>query len=199
MNNINNILTTAEKAFIKNHNLSYDDFYDGRFEKSQIQRHDNAKKCGCNFVIGPKCHNGHRLKTRNGHCIECDSRRIIYKLRHEIPGAVYVATCGDYCKIGMVQKIGQTVEEAIGSREYKLNTEGGYGGNANWQIIDYREVSKGAGKVEHMAQAALSDYRVKGSYCHSGCMQSAYELFRCDPDTAIMALNTAIDDYTYVY
>ena len=195
-NNINQILTDREKQFIKRHGLSTSDFYDAGLEKKN-EYHDNAKALGCNFVVsGRLCHDGcHRLRTRNGHCIECDPAKILYQTRHDMAGAIYVAACCRYCKIGMVQKCGSRLEEAIESREYKLNSEGGYGGETDWQIIEYYEVPKGAGRIEHMAQDALSDYKTEGSYYHDGCMRTTNEMFSCDPDMAIEALEEAIEEY----
>ncbi len=196
MNNINNILTNSEKQFIENYNLSTSDFYDARFEKKN-EYHENAKALGCNFVVsGRYCRDGyHRLRTRNGHCIQCDPAKILYQTRHDMAGAIYVAACSKYCKIGMIQKHGSRLEEAIESREYKLNSEGGYGGQTDWQIIDYYEVPKGAGKIEHMAQDALYDYKAERDYYHDGCMRTASEMFSCEPDMAIEALREAIEKY----
>lgn len=194
MDEIAKILTEKEKAFIKEHNLSQSDFYDARGESVTLY-HDKAKKAGCAFVIN-SCQYGHRLKTRSGHCIECDPSRITFQKRDSGGGVVYIAINGKYTKVGMVDNKMNSTKVALDKREYTLNSEGGYGGQTGWSQVKSWKLERNAGKVESEAHRILEKFKVEKSYIYSGNSRNAKELFVCSIQDAINAVKKAIELYS---
>ncbi len=66
------MLTQDEIFFLSRYNLSPDDVFDGR-HYSQAGARQMAKELGKTLVLGSPCNAaGHRLRTRPGHCAQCD-------------------------------------------------------------------------------------------------------------------------------
>lgn len=190
MDNIQNILTNEEKAFIKEQGLSFTDFYDARGE-TQKEYHDKAKVSGCDFVVNVgQC--GHRLKTRSGHCIICNTARIAFQKRNSGKGKVYIAVSGKFTKVGVIDS---TSQQLLEHREYQLNSEGGYGGRTGWQLVKSWSLGRNAGKIEEEAHRLLQKYKAKGSYVYSGGKRDAQEIFECTIQDAVDAVKKAILSY----
>lgn len=183
--------TNDELRFINENGLAEDDFYDGRCER-KCEWHDNAKTNDCDFVVASKCRYGHRLKTRAGHCIQCNPARIAFQKRNRRGGAIYVAATGDYCKVGVVDNNINNIEQAIHNRELRLNLEGGYGGMTGWKIVAWAPVKDDLGKIEDDIHHQLSRFSIKRKYTYSGDMKTAQEVFKCDYDEAVDRIDEAI-------
>lgn len=195
MENVNDILTSEEKAFIKAQGLDISDFYDARGLGGPKIYHDKAKAHNCHFVISNKCNNGHRLKTRSGGCIMCRTANISFQKRHSIKGTIYVAISGFLCKIGVVEDNKKPVE-SIDRREYQINSEGGYGGRTEWKMIKTWIVDKNLGKIEEEAHQLLESYKVDDKfYKYSNERRKADELYKCTIQEAINAVKKAIEKY----
>lgn len=142
-----------------------------------------AKAMGANFVVGNPCRRvGHRLRTRAGHCIQCDPSKINYQLRHSSPGAIYVANSSTMNLI----KIGITTD--IDNRESTLRAEG-YAGTNDWVITYWRDTDN-AGAIEQQVFRILRRFRTRARYLKGGAPQTAIELFSCPTENA----KTAIDE-----
>jgi len=192
MNNVNEILTTEEKAFIKSQGLSISDFMDVRGLGGPKKYHDIVKAKGCHFVISNNCTYGHRLKSRSGRCIICDTRNIVFQKRDSIGGTIYVAVSGKYCKVGILDNKKNSLD-ALEHREYQMNSEGGYGGREDWTMIKSWDVQHDIGKVEREAHRLLQDYKVEGElYWYSNELRTADELFECTIQKATDAVKKAL-------
>lgn len=192
MESILSILTDEEKVFIKEHGLSPSDFYDARGEHFRAY-HDNAKARDCRFVIYNYCHNGHRLKTRSGHCIMCRPANISFQNRDSGKGIIYIAKNGRYCKVGMIENRRKSERDLLTHREYQLNSEDGYGGMMGWKILKSWSLEKSAGKVEREAHMLLEEYKVEKLYWYSGELRTSNELFLCSSETAEEAVLLSIE------
>lgn len=129
------------------------------------------------WCIAPKpCYAGHRLRSRAGHCIQCDTARISFVKRHHDTAYIYIAG-----SLGSkVMKIGNAI--CPERRVAALNTRY-YGSITDWVIL-YRAKYEEAGKIEFAAHGRLFGYR-------RGCK----EIFRCDYETARKALMEATQGY----
>lgn len=78
MNDILNILTKEEKAFIKQHGIDSSDIYGARGKIIKVY-HEEAKMHGCSYVVANPCPYGHRLKDRSGTCIVCKPLGIAFR------------------------------------------------------------------------------------------------------------------------
>lgn len=194
MNDIDKILTKEEKDFITAHGLSTNDFYDARGLRYKEVR-EIAKEHDCRFVIYNYCNNGHRLKTRSGHCIVCRPANIAFQNRENLGGVIYVACGGKYCKVGITEEKDKSNKESLEDREYRLNSEGGYAGCSNWKYIKIWNVERNLGRIEREAHRLLEEYKVEKLYWYSGELRTTKELFECSIQAAVDAVNMAIELY----
>ena len=130
------------------------------------------KEIGCLIAIGvtPCRKGGHTMRTRAGHCLQCDSSKWAYQSRHSKDGQVYVAVSleGGFIKIG-------TAVSAI-ARIESLNTLG-YASVEDWQLIAIFDVES-AGEIEFLAQRSIEPYAFGTSYEREGRKVSCLETFR---------------------
>jgi len=193
MSNINDILTAEEKAFIKTQGLDFSDFFDARGMGGPKKYHDLAKSKGCRFVISNYCNEGHRLKTRSGHCIMCDTSDIAFQTRNSNDGTIYVAYSGALCKVGVIDS--KYKPSNIERREYQINSEGGYGGRTEWKMFKKWPVNHNLGKVEDEAHKLLAKYKVEDkTYKYSNEIRKADELYRCTLQDAVDAVRKALEN-----
>jgi hypothetical protein len=131
------------------------------------------KDLGMNFAFGvsPCSKFGHTLRTRAGHCVQCNTANIAFQLRKEEKGSIYIAGSPSSRLI----KIGVTND--VDARIRMLNHYG-YGGYQDWEVL-LRAFIETAGMVEIEAQRELDPYSVEGFYFREGRKVEALELFRC--------------------
>src|SRR3954467_15069268 len=127
------LFSDEEIGFLARHGYSVEEVYDGRHQ-SKDERAASAKREGKHLVLagvigrGDCRRKGHRLRTRAGHCIQCNPINIAYQRREDTPGYVYIA--GSLS--GRVIKIGTTGD--LNQRENQMRGEG-YGGSKDWIVL----------------------------------------------------------------
>ena len=129
---------------------------------------------------------GHRLRTRAGHCIQCNPINIAYQRREDTPGYVYIA--GSLS--GRVIKIGTTKD--LAQRENQMRAEG-YGGSRDWIILFSVHVPKG-GEFEREVSSRVRGRRVYRTYFKDNIEQGAVELHQCSFSEALRAMNERLSD-----
>lgn len=174
------MLTHEEAAFLAKHGYSANDVYDGRGQR-QADRMNAASAAEKRIVLGNPCEKaGHRLRTRSGHCCQCDPKKLAYQDRHRAHQYVYIAGS----KAGNLLKIGTASD--IERRKYTL-VNAVYGGFKDWEMIFYMKIRE-AGKVEGEAQRSLSQYQVIRTYMKDGKHQEAKELLQTSFANALNAI-----------
>jgi hypothetical protein len=181
------ILTDAEKWFLAHYGLAPDDVYDargqpGRFWKERIREENKT------IALGTRCGNGgHRLRTRAGHCVQCDPKKLAFEARHSAEQYVYIAgsVSEKLIKIGTCKNVPQ--------RERQVRAER-YGGVGDWNVIFSVKV-RNAGDVEHQARSKLCRHIVVRSYWKDGFEQRGIELLQCSFTRAWEALMEAAETY----
>ena len=144
-----------------------------------------AKARGLLIVLGSRCKKaGHRLRTRSGHCIQCDPSKIAYQKRHSLHGFVYIAGSLNAKLI----KVGGT--EAIRDRVDRLRSER-YGGAGDWLLLLHVELDR-YGEAESRAHSILFRHRVEAPYLKDGHEQFGREVYRCSFSIAEAALDKAL-------
>lgn len=174
-------LTAQERIFLREQGLSEQDVFDARGLPKAVWEAE-AKRLGRPLILGSPCNAlGHRIRTRKGHCAQCDTSRIRYLMRHEEEASVYVA----YSIAMQLSKIG--VSQQLDVRERKINLDG-YAGASDWEVL-FSIVTTRAGNVETSAQNLLDRYRVATSYQKDRSKaQISREAFKCHPLFAIEAV-----------
>jgi hypothetical protein len=110
------------------------------------------------------------LRTRSGHCAQCDTRTLAYQGRHHSPGYVYIA--GSLS--AKLLKIGTAID--IEQRKSNLRHQA-YGGIHDWEMLFYAKVDNG-GKVEGDALRLLRSFKITRTYEKDGSLQDASELLQ---------------------
>ena len=123
------------------------------------------------YNVTPCKKEGHTLRTRSGHCCQCDTAKIAFQKRNDSAGIVYIAgsLMGEVIKIGF--------SKAVEVRAESLNRTK-YAGFNDWKII-YALRSKDAGRVETKSNSLLHEYAYSIDYEHDGHWQDSYETYHC--------------------
>ncbi len=174
------ILTDDELRFLQWHDLSPEDVFDARYMPTWLWK-QRVRQEGKSVVIGATCkRGGHRLRTRAGHCIQCDPKKLAFEARHSAEQYVYIAgsLSTRLLKIGTCKHIWQ--------RESQLRAEG-YGGASDWNVIFSIKVKR-AGEIEHRARSRISQYVIAKPYWKDGLEQIGIELLQCSFSQAKDAL-----------
>ncbi len=174
-------LTRAEVDFLSSQGLTEVDVLDGRrMSKEQIRL--VAKDRGLAVVLGSACAKaGHRLRTRSGHCVQCDTSKLGYQKRHLEPKDLYIAFSR---RAGLI-KIGSS--NSVDVRINKINFEG-VGGATDWRPIFKVPVKEGQ-RLETEVQNLLLEHMAPTSYMKDGRRQDSRECFKC---SAAQALETVL-------
>ena len=126
------------------------------------------------------------MRTRAGHCIQCNTARIAFQKRHSEQAFVYVA--GSLSR--SVIKVGVT--NNIKNRMESLN-QLQYASASDWTCIHWIE-TKRAGEVEFSAHDALKQYAAPTTYTRFGRTVNCLETFYCPAQTAIDAVRSHASD-----
>lgn len=122
---------------------------------------------------------GHTLRTKPGHCIQCDTAKIAYQLRSSATGHVYLAYSP---KMGYI-KVGYSRDHPQ-DRGLFLRNEA-YGNIKDWDIKRIQHFANGAGKIEFKIHAQLESYQRSIHYYKGNDLVECREIFLCDLEHAI--------------
>ncbi|MBE0580520.1 GIY-YIG nuclease family protein [Devosia sp.] len=178
------MLTETEKSFLQSQGLSESDVYDARGQSSASWK-AGVRVAGLSVVLGSPCNNGgHRLRTRSGHCVQCDTSKLSYQKRHHSEGYVYIAGS----QKAQVIKVGTAVD--IDQRERNLRGQS-YAGISDWTMLFSVKVDAG-GKIEGEVLRDLNRIAISRAYEKDGRQQDAGEVLRTDFTTALNAMFRAL-------
>jgi hypothetical protein len=170
-------LSSKEKKFLVSQSIDINEIYDARYERRYVWE-NKAREGNFDFILGSPCREfGHRLRTRSGHCIQCNTARIAYIRRESRSGQIYLAYSqeGESAKIGFCKR--------VDIREISLRTQG-YGGYFDWRIVcSFR--SQNGGYEERLISSIFRKRRMNGFYEKDNTIQSAREMYRYKMETAV--------------
>jgi hypothetical protein len=165
-------LTKEQLEFLKEHEIPLDRVFDASGYTSKEYR-EIMKLSGKSFAfnVTPCQAYGHTLRTRAGHCIQCDTARIGFMKRNDLGGVVYIAGTlkGEIIKIGFSQSL-EGREESLNRNEYA--------GFNDWKTI-YAIESPIAGQIEIKIKCLMSPYNREFDYHHDGHQQGSEETYTC--------------------
>lgn len=131
---------------------------------------------------------GHRIRTRAGHCAQCNPTNIAFTARETSSGNVYIA--GSLS--GRVIKIGMTTDIARRQRQLRAQQ---YGGFSDWRVLFDVHVND-AGAVERAVSSRTIGKRVYGGYFKDGNHQMAIEVIQCSFSAAFKAFAEATGGFS---
>lgn len=173
-------LTPEEISFLGTHGLSPSDVLDGR-RMSRDQSRYVAKDLGLTVVLGSACQKaGHRLRTRAGHCAQCDPANLSFEKRHRQPKEVYLAFSHHTSSI----KVGSSRNVEV--RINQINSEA-VGGATDWRLIFRVSVEEGQ-RLETEVHTQLAEHMIATSYIKDGRQQVSRECFKCSASQALEAV-----------
>lgn len=120
--------------------------------------------------VSPCDKGGHTIRTRHGHCAQCNPAVIAFQNRYSQRGYVYIAGSRTHQLI----KIGYALD--VLNRMKSLNYFG-YGGTNDWLWLHAFDVYNG-GRIEHEAQLYLRGARFPTSYKRDGILVDCLETFK---------------------
>ena len=178
-------ISEEQLFFLKEHDIPLSKIFDAANQKRETYR-KSMKALEKLIAINttPCSKYGHTIRTRNGHCCQCNTASIAYLKRHYAHGYVYIV--GSQEK--KVLKVGST--NNIKNRVNSLNFEN-YASINDWELILYYKCNN-IGLIETEAHNKLNKFQVEKTYIKNGRTQIAYEIFDCNYDVCKIALvNTA--------
>lgn len=168
-------LTPLEKDFIKNHNLPISSTFNAsgmRKKDYRIAMKELNKQIAYN--TSPCKKYGHKLRTRSGHCVQCDTTKFAFLERYDSQNYLYIASSKkrNFHKVGLANDIRE--------REVTLNRSG-YGGTDDWKIQDNIFCDK-AGRIENNIHKKLHEYNYIFEYFRRDFKVNVQctEIFRVD-------------------
>lgn len=180
-------LTKEQSAFLAKHNTPISSVFDASgMGKSDYRA--AMKELGKTVAIGvTPCKKGnHTMRTRSGHCIQCNPASIAFQKRHSTDGFVYVAgsLSLSVIKIGLANDVKQRMKSLN-----KLN----YAGASDWECV-YWAKTINAGKVEFDAHGSLVNYAAPKVYQRDGRGVHCLETFSCAASLGIQAIREHLHD-----
>ena len=178
-------LTSEELQFLKSQDLSSGDVWDGRAYSSIRSRGHLAKEAAKLLVLRDPSRSrcGHRLTTRAGHCVQCDTSKIAYARRHDEPAFVYIAGSKqlNLIKIGITRDIDQRLSNLKGQA---------YAGVRDWDMLFHVQFLR-AGAVETLSHSYLARADTPLTTIKEGREQEAKEVSDVTFDEALQAISKA--------
>jgi hypothetical protein len=152
-------LTREQLAFLKSQKISLSMVFDAS-GLSTAQRLCAMKALDKKFYYGGAVcvKGGHTLRTKPGHCLQCDTSKIAFQLRSADPGFVYLTYSVSTRRV----KVGVSKEHPQ-DRGLTLRNEG-YGGIRDWDVKAIRYLEKDAGRTEFAIHELLEPFREPRNY-----------------------------------
>lgn len=174
--------TKTETAFLNHQKIPLHLTFNVKgLSKKEYQK--QMRKIGAVIAIGatPCKAYGHTIRTRAGHCAQCDTSRIAYMLRNDNPAYIYVG----YSASCQLHKIGSSTSPL--SRMKTLNGLG-YANTSDWKLIHKVKVNR-AGEKELIIHQLLGSYRYEISYNRDGEHVNCREIFNASLDLIMDTVN----------
>lgn len=169
-------LTQEQIAFLKLQHISLSLVLDasGLSSKDRITVMEQDGKIF--YFGGALCKKaGHSLRTKSGHCIQCDTSKIAFQLRSSAKGFVYLA----FSPSTKLVKVGYSKYHPQERAEMLRNEA--YGNIRDWDVKRVVKFDKDAGRVEFFVHARFEAYIKPIVYKRlNGQVTECREIFSCD-------------------
>ena len=135
------------------------------------------------YNVSPCQKEGHTLRTRSGHCCQCNTATIGFQKRNDSAGILYIA--------GTLTGVSKAIEV----RAESLNRTK-YAGFSDWKIL-YALKSENAGRIETKSNSLLHKYAFSSDYEHDGHWQDSIETYHCAYSKAKEFVEKAVKSENY--
>ena len=178
-------LTTDQLGFLQSQRIPLSMVFDATgMKQAEYRKVMSALGLPIAYGVGPCAAAGHTLRTRAGHCAQCNTAVIAFMRRNDETAHVYVA----HSAITGLVKVGlaSDVHERIATLRNL-----GYGGVTDW-VLRHGLRCPRAGSVEFAVHAELESRRARRSYARDGMVVECRELFECSPEEACRVLDAML-------
>ena len=183
-------LTDEQNQFLSKHKIPVSTLFDATGMSRQHYR-SAMKDLGKLIAMGvtPCANGGHTLRTRAGHCLQCNTARFAFQKRFEDTADVYIAGSrkGGFLKIG----VAGSATERMNSLKHLA-----YAGQIDWELITVFRSTK-AGQIEFLAQKDVSEFAFPTIYLRDGIEVSCLETFKCSSSRALEAITKFLDKHGF--
>ncbi len=182
-------LTREQLQFLSDQNIPLSVMFDaeglGKEDYARLMK-DSDKQFAYGVTV---CKRGHEtLRSRSGHCIQCDTARIEFLKRNDANRDLFVA--GSISK--NLIKLGNSAD--VDKRLESINGEC-YGGTSDWRLLHIAKSVPRAGGAECRIAEELEKFRVGGIFYFKGPhRQQCYDLFSCAASLAIAAFARVVPE-----
>jgi hypothetical protein len=179
-------LTSHQRQFLHSQGIPLSRVFDATgLTRSAYERQMGELEMIVAIGVSPCRKAGHTLRTRAGHCAQCNTHSLAFLQRFYDDGEIYIVISRTipFIKIGSSKNVENRVKT--------LNSLG-YGGAADW-TLHFSQSSSKAGEVEFRAHHSLRQHQRFRTYIKQGHPVTCQELFDCDAETALEALRAAIE------
>ncbi len=167
-----NGLTKSQIQFLKEQGIGLNQTFDAKgLTKAEYRAKMKPDGKIIAFNVSPCQKEGHTLRTRSGHCAQCNTAHLGFQKRNDDAGFVYIAGT----KEGKLIKVGFT--SGVEIRSESLNRTK-YGGFSDWEIL-FAISCVNAGELENKIKKELGKYSVSKIYEHDSKKQKTDEIYRC--------------------
>ena len=189
-NLMNPNLSEEQIHFLKNQNiplhLVFNAFGMSKSEYRVIMKELNKLVA---FNVTPCKKSGHTLRTRSGHCCQCNTATLAYQKRNDSAGIVYVAGS----KSGSIMKIGFSKAMEVRSKSL-IRTK--YAGQSDWEIL-YAIKSKNAGTIDTKVYSLMNKYSLEFEYNHDGEWHDSHKTYHCSYSKCKELVLKAANDHSF--
>lgn len=178
-------LSSSQLDFLSHHRIPLSEVFDATgIPKKKYQALMRQAKKHIAIGVSPCAKADHTMRTRSGHCIQCNPANIAFQLRSDADGTIYLAgsQSEELLKIGFSKN--------INNREYQINTNF-YGGANDWEMIFWIEVDQ-AGTIEIDIHKVMHKFSVPGTYFSNNVEIDCYELYKCNASVARNAIKSQV-------
>lgn len=179
-------LSADQISFLRSQGISPAQVFDASKSASKAVRDVEMEALDLYFYFGgsPCQKGGHSLRTKAGHCIQCDHAKIAYQLRSSAAGYVYLA----YSKKNSLVKVGFT--KNMPQERVVFLIKENYANSNDWSLKRSIKYDKDAGKKEFEIHSYLEKYLFPISYeKNKGQLIICREVFSCTLDIALNAFS----------
>lgn len=129
-----------------------------------------------------QCKNGHGLRNKHGHCVQCRPAVLEFERRYRQDQFVYIANAASK---GLV-KVG--IAKDLTKRIVHLSA---YARATDWVLVTAKKCSNAA-RVEYNTHKALSAHKILVNYWQGSKPHASNEVFKCNADVAKQAMDRVL-------
>lgn len=176
---------SEEIAFLEKYNISHEKVFDAMGMRKSVW---TELISGGDYALAhrttPCKKYGHTLRTRAGHCAQCNPANMNYQGRYHEKRNLYLAQSlrGDIFKVGISKNL-KEINKTLNSQMYA--------GEWDWLII-WSECVDDAGRVEAAVKKMLAPYAVEVEHIRGGQLQKTTETFRSKKDLIVELIKRVV-------